>query len=104
MNAIAKKLTSHFAGPNGVWIVERGKETEAKMFQEAIAEITELEDLLSDAQTSIADEFREKHNEVDAMIKEWQTKLTELNGSIKNIRNAAKGLVTQIDKAQGDLG
>jgi hypothetical protein len=100
MNDVSQALHRHFAGPNGVWIVEKGKQAEAAMFQIAIAEIDRLHAELTDAEAAIAEGLETKKAELDAATQQWVEALSVNTLSIRTIRNAAKSLVTQIDKAQ----
>jgi hypothetical protein len=109
MNPTSKRLTSHFAGPNKVWIVEKGKETEAGLFQEAIlelerqsAEITALEAKLSSANKEIDNGLKDRTKKLDKLINEWIENNQKYVNYITVVRNAAKGLVTQIDKLKED--
>ena len=100
MNDVSQALHRHFSGPNGVWIVEKGKQAEAVMFQTAIAEINRLHAELKEAEEAIAEGLVGKLAELDMTTQKWLDAFKVNDASITIIRNAAKSLVTQIDKAQ----
>lgn len=103
-NPTAKKIDAMFSH-SGIWIVEDGRQREAGIFREAMVEIDRLQALVDEMEAAIDSDLAEARQEIAEARKLQREKLSEyaqlIDGTeadIKRVRNAAKSLVTQIDK------
>lgn len=85
---------------DGPWFIENGKQNEAALCAEAVKEINRLESEVERMRAEIKESLAPYRERLSAASQSYEEARRHIWANAEKVRNAAKGLVTQIDKVK----